>query len=415
MLAKRIYQYLINKYRYYVAPVLYRFTLGHKVKILRRKDCVNVLFVLTEIGTWKTRMLYLEMLGHPRFNPKLGVSTSAEKPSSKLDLMEYLTSKKYDYLDLDIDTEKAFAQISPDIIFYQKPYKVYQPEIYFYKHRKALFCHATYGFHSIDDAWAVCNLFYRFTWQQYFENVLTVNSKCIGKMFDGKKQALVTGLPVMDLLLQPKEMSSDPWKPLNRNCKRIIYAPHHTIAEEHVTGFAISSFLETGEIMRQMMHKYADRIQWCFKPHPLLYAKLVKIWGKDRADEYYNDWKTAENSQFEDGEYDALFKYSDAMIHDCCSFTIEYHYTHNPVLFLIRQEGYEANRNEFARKAFDLHYKGHTEEEIDGFIRNVLDGVDPLKEDRQEYFDRYLLPPNGKSACQNIINAILGQDEYSKR
>ena len=163
------------------------------------------------------------------------------------------------------------------------------------------------------------------------------------------------------------------------------------------------------------MHKYEDKVQWAFKPHPLLYTKLIKIWGKEKTDRYYDEWKNAENSQYENGQYDALFKYSDAMIHDCSSFTIEYHYTKNPVMYLLRQQGRESTYNEFGQRAFDLHYKGHTKEEIEQFIENVINGIDPLKEEREKFYNECLIPPYGKTACENIINAILGEAEYKDK
>ena len=180
-------------------------------------------------------------------------------------------------------------------------------------------------------------------------------------------------------------------------------------------GLALSSFLENGQLMLELMHKYENEVQWIFKPHPLLYSKLVKQWGKEKTDDYYNDWKNSENSQYENGQYDAIFKYSDAMIHDCSSFTIEYHYTKNPVMYLMRKQGRDVIYNDFGQKAFDLHYKGNTKEQIEQFIQNVIRGVDPLKEERERFYNEHLIPPHGKTACENIIDAILGEAEYKDK
>ena len=58
--------------------------------------------------------------------------------------------------------------------------------------------------------------------------------------------------------------------------------------------------------------------------------------------------------------------------------------------------------------AFNLHYKGRCEEDIDEFINNVIEGKDELSGDRMKFRDEYLLPSNKKTATENIINAILG-------
>lgn len=381
---------------------------------LRLKNNIRVLFVITEIGPWKTKELYKAMLFHPRFTPILGVSESCEVPYEKKNVMKVLEDLGYDYVDLDSNPKQVFKSLSPDIIFYQKPYEcVYQSHLRFYNHLHALFCYVFYAFYSSDVSFTIDQPLFSCVWQQYFENKLTASPSRLAQMDDGGKRAIITGLPMQDQLLEPKDGLKDPWKKQSQFKKRIIYAPHHTIANIHIKGFAVSSFLENGEFMLDMMHKYADKVQWAFKPHPLLYKKLVAFWGKEKTDHYYNEWKSAENAQFEDGEYDSLFKYSDAMIHDCGSFTIEYHFTRNPVMYLIRQEGLEAERNAFGEKAFDLHYKGRTHEDIEHFIQNVIKGIDPMRNEREKFYNDYLLPPHGKTACENIINSILGEENIS--
>lgn len=42
----------------------------------------------------------------------------------------------------------------------------------------------------------------------------------------------------------------------------------------------------------------------------------------------------------------------------------------------------------------------------------VAEGKDDKKDQRVQYYNDFLLPPCGKSACENIINAILGQANW---
>ena len=51
-----------------------------------------------------------------------------------------------------------------------------------------------------------------------------------------------------------------------------------------------------------------------------------------------SEWESLSNAQLETGKYVDLFMTSDAMIHDCGSFTIEYHYTLKPVMYLVKGE-----------------------------------------------------------------------------
>ena len=412
----RIYNALDWRYKHWIKFPLYRKLMPLRIKHIRSKKVIKVLFVITEVGPWKTKELYKAMVKHKRFSPFIGISESCEVPDEKKELIHFLKNSGIPFVDLDKDTKNVFHAISPDIIFYQKPYDwVYKQNIQYWNHLKSSFCYVCYAFHSSDVSWSVNLPLFDYSWQQYFENKLVASPYRLSLMNDKGKQAVVTGLPIQDQLMIPKEKFTDPWKKQDHPKKRIIYAPHHTISTEHLSGLALSSFLENGELILELMHKYEDKVQWAFKPHPLLYAKLIKIWGKETTDRYYDEWRISENSQYENGEYDALFKYSDAMIHDCCSFTIEYHYTKNPAMFLLRQHGMEVTYNEFGQKAFDLHYKGYTKEDIEQFIQNVINGIDPMKEERETFYNEHLLPPHGKTACENIINAILGVAEYKDK
>ena len=49
-----------------------------KAYILRRKKQIRVIFVITELGTWKSEALYFKMLAHPRFEPVIMVLPTPE-------------------------------------------------------------------------------------------------------------------------------------------------------------------------------------------------------------------------------------------------------------------------------------------------------------------------------------------------
>ena len=80
----------------------------------------------------------------------------------------------------------------------------------------------------------------------------------------------------------------------------------------------------------------------------------------------------------------------------------------NPVMYLVKDDGHTENMIPYAKEAFDLHYKGKSIDDIERFIQDVIAGVDPLKEKRAAFKRQHLLPPNGRSACENIIYSILG-------
>lgn len=388
---------------------LYLFFIPYKVYKLRKKKCIRVLFCVSELSPWKTEELFVEMQKHPRFEVILGLFTSTEVPYARKQLEEYCQEKKYNYVDLDkIDMKSLRA----DIIFYQKPYInwAYPPQMQIKHHLYALFCYVNYAFHSMMEDWAFNLELYHYVWQVYYENNLIVEERRPFLPIKGRN-VVVTGLPIQDRLNIKADDVEDPWKDKTGK-RRIIYAPHHTLPGMHLKGIDFSTFLEYHDFMLELAEKYKDEVCFAFKPHPILYKNLLELWGKERTDSYYNRWRFLENCQLETGSYVGLFMHSDAMIHDCCSFTIEYHYTKNPVLYLIKDEHHADNLGILSRTAFDLHYKAKTRNGIERFVQDVIHDVDPLKNKREEFFNETLMPPYGKTACKNIINSILGIEEY---
>lgn len=392
-------------------PAFQKLYLPLRVRKLRNKKKVRFLFVLQNLPQWKTEPLYLAMLQHPRFEPILGITDCIEIPGAEKEMEAYCQSKGYEYIYLD--PKKPLKQAHPDVVMFQKPYKKQvSPEHFVDKNLSIPIVLVPYGMGTVLERWILNRYMLLLCWQQYHENQSINDEKA--KIHLGHGQNFrVTGLPMMDILCQSKEHFPDPWGDTGGK-KRIIYAPHHTIADIHDKGLAFSTFLDNGEFVVEMAKKYEKEAYFVFKPHPLLYKKLLEYWGKEKTDAYYNQWRSLSNGHIEEGEYLGLFKHSDAMIHDCGSFTVEYLYTGNPVMFLINDEHHGDNLCTYMKEAFELHEMGRCHADIEQFVKNVIDGKDPRKEERDEFVKRELTPPHGKSACENIMNAILGLNEYAK-
>lgn len=391
---------------------LYKKNMGRLVSKIRNKDKINVLFVVFELGTWKTERLYWEMKKNPRFVPQVVVTPSIENYLATDVLVKYLKGKKIEYVLANGEVANL-NQLNGDIVFYEKPYDGCYPSQYWYKNNlNSLFCYVFYSHHCVYKGASPNAALYEAVWLHFFESQSAMEE--LRPIIHNKRNLLNTGYPSVDDLLSP--ITENPWKPQSKKKKRIIYAPHHTIGDLHVKEFAYSTFLEFGELILQLAIKYKDDVQWAFKPHPRLYDKLLTIWGKEKTDEYYSKWSELDNCQFENGLYSDLFKTSDAMIHDSGSFIVEYMATRNPILYLVRGDlkYHTDNMLPYAKLAFDLHYKAYNCAQIEEFVQNVIKDVDPIREERENYFQKYLLPPHGKTACENIMNAILGEEEYSK-
>ncbi len=376
---------------------------------VRKKDKIRILFILNQLSKWKTESLYIEMLKHPRFEPIIGVALGiVDYPSYESrnfrELVDYLNGKGYSYTELRL-TSDIQDRIRPDIVFYQQADGgIYECLNYIHLH-DILFCYVAYGVANGTAAYAYNQMYHNACWYWFVENKLVIDYAST-VMDNHAKNLVPTGTPMMDELLSINDHVSNPWKLQDCSKKRIIWSPHHTIGlgkEEIHYG----TFLDVADDMVTIAKKYYNEVQWAFKPHPSLKQKLYYLWGEKRTDDYWAFWRDMNNSQLEEGKYASLFQFSDAMVHDCGTFTTEYLYMRKPCMYLVN--GKEHSLNDFGKACYNLYYKGHNAEDIEQFVQNVINDIDPRKEERDKFFNDYLLPPNGKTACQNIIDSILGQ------
>jgi CDP-glycerol glycerophosphotransferase (TagB/SpsB family) len=111
------------------------------------------------------------------------------------------------------------------------------------------------------------------------------------------------------------------------------------------------------------------------------------------------------NCNLNDDDYMDLFLTSDGMIHDCGSFLIEYLYVNKPVMRMLNEIPVEEQYNAFTLKCLEHYYLARKEQDIEKFIQNVINGVDPLKEQRTKFVNEVLMPKGSPS--QNIIDDII--------
>lgn len=406
-----------------VKIMLYRRTLPKRAASIRKKKHIRTVFVLSDVSMWKTQELYDAMLVHPRFVPILAITPM--KADSELEstnkynrLKDYLCQKGYDFVEVN---KSNFKSLNPDLILYQQPYEDFLPKELSFREviNDALVVHVAYGIHTLSatpqHSFTDDQPLHRYAWQSYMENEETL---VCGKytLLKGANM-VVTGVPIQDLLISSIGLPNTSWNSQAVNKKRIIWAPHHTLPIKGAYNFInLSTFLDVYKIMLDMADKYKDTVQFTFKPHPFLKKKLYYYWGKEKTEAYYAEWEKRENTQISEGEYLNLFCNSDALIHDCNSFQVEYCYTCKPCLFLIHPRNIDKQLeelNDFGKRVFRMHDLGITREDIETFILRVISGDDTRKQDREALFNNYLCPPHHKTASQNIINAILGEEEYA--
>jgi CDP-glycerol glycerophosphotransferase (TagB/SpsB family) len=301
-------------------------------------------------------------------------------------------------------------EVRPDIVFFTNPHKLTKDEYCITHYTDCLTCYAPYNFGNSHLYQMMHNqLFHNYLWRLFAETPL--HEEFSVKYAQNKgNNVKVTGFPGTDVFLNSNHPTTNIWKQKNTKIKKIIWAPHHSI-ENNTAFLSYSSFLMYADFMVRMTNEFNGKIQVAFKPHPILRNILYEHsdWGKDKTDAYYAQWENMENGQLVVGDYVDLFLTSDAMIHDSGSFLIEYLYTSKPVLHLNRDENITDRMNAFGVLAYNQHYHAKNETQIKAFIEDVINNVDNKKTDRKIFLANELLPPNHKSASENIFEEIVKQ------
>ncbi|HBE39654.1 MAG TPA: CDP-glycerol--glycerophosphate glycerophosphotransferase [Bacteroidales bacterium] len=400
------------------ASLIFMVPLWHrrKLKKLRGRKKFKIVFFALNSSAWKFETLYRLMEKDEHFDPLILVCPITYYDR---DNMIRLMDKEYDYFRSHgysvlnscnsgtgnwLDVKK---EIAPDVIFFTHPWDMSRPQYLIRNYLDHLTCYSPYGFYVSDlHRKSYSDFFYSALWRNFLET--EIHKGFYSEMSKRPSNGVVTGYPWADLITDKNYKPGNPWKKSIYNLKRIIWAPHHTIPEQG-NSIDFSSFLTYSGIMISVAERLHDRIQIAFKPHPLLKKKLYTDpgWGKERTDKYYLKWALMDNGQLCEDDYSDLFLTSDAMIHDSMSFIAEYLYAGKPSLFLMNDPDIEKRLNEIGKLAVRQHYHAFNEKDISDFIEDVVLAGNDIKEDeRKEFCNIYLKPPNSVTASENIFNEI---------
>lgn len=359
---------------------------------------------------WKYDSLYRLLSDHPRFEPLIVLNPSYGK-SKEVNDGEILEMKAaFQERGYRVHPEICYSHslelpkgVKADIVFSTQPYVLFPRDFNAYKY---IHLYVPYYFSSQDHArWMYDSFLQNICWKIFFPTKATV--KIARELMSSNRESCVSvGYPIFDDIQLEKRNHSSPWKPYREGAKRVIWAPHFSINPGAI--FKVSNFLSLSGVMLELVNKYRDCIQFAFKPHPFLFQSLCSHpdWGVEKARNYYKTWEEMENSQRAEGDYKGLFVGSDAIIHDCHSFTVEYLYTKNPGMYLTCSDS-SHRPDSVGVDALNAYYHGSSRRDIEDFIESVvLGGNDPKKEARERFYDKYLLPPNGQGVAQNILDEI---------
>ena len=375
---------------------------------------LRVVFIIKDSAEWKYDSVYHLMAKDKSFEPMILVCPLiyyyTEQQATEIfeHTSSYFVYRGYNVIkaceniyDESINMETLY----PDIIFYSSHWTGYMHPKYNVKSlRRYLKCYVNYGFSNTAGEWGYASAFHGLL-LRYFAECDDIRKIAQEAQPREMQNIVVTGYPTFDEYMESTG-NEQLWKNVSSKFKRIIWAPHHSI-EGHCGLLKFSTFLEVADAMLELAEKYKEKVQFAFKPHPMLLQALYDHpnWGKEKADAYYKNWEEGENTALVTGAYIDLFKSSDAMIHDCGSFIVEYLYTQKPVMYLGGNR--EEQSNIVGKKAYAYHYHGTTIKDVEHFIAEVvLKGNDSMAPQRKQFYNVVLLPPNDCSVAENIVNEI---------
>lgn len=236
-------------------------------------------------------------------------------------------------------------------------------------------------------------------WKVFADNKFSFSDYKKYELCKGKNVCL-SGYAKMDELVKCKIKN-------NTTKKRIIIAPHHTINNQVLP---LSNFLQYSTFILELPKKYPD-IEFIFRPHPLLFVNMVNegFWTQNQVNEYIEQIQKKGMIYSVGGDYFDVFANSDAMIHDCSSFVVEYLYTGKPCCF-VAKKNYKKVFSKLGKSCLKNYYIAFDKQQIIDFIENVIiNGNDVLKEKRTVYAKNHLA-----INYPNVSNKVLEEISLGK-
>ena len=367
---------------------------------LKGKEKIRVVFLAIHKSVWKVDTVFQRMLADPFFEPEILVCPYT--PYGEERMLEDMEQAYSYFKDKGYPVAKSLKgdgswvkleEMQPDIVFFTNPHNLTRKEYYEDAYLNYLSCYVPYFFmatkHDGDESTQLRKAFFAALWKVFWAHDYT--DKQYKKVSANKGcNSFVTGYPAVESLLgRDFSIKINPWKEQATQKKRIIFAPHHTIGNDNNS---LSTFLIFGEYIKMLAIANKNKVQWSFKPHPILKSKLYihPTWGKEKADAYYDFWNSQSYTQLDEGEYGELFLSSDAIIHDCSSFIVEYAFTNKPCLYLVNENNLKGLLNEFGEGVMQVYEQAREVAEIEKFVNSIVNETIKVDRNKRAYFDDYV-------------------------
>ena len=364
----------------------------------RRK--IRVCFLVSETSKWNMQSLYDKLFLSDLFYPFI-VVTNFMKTENRQSYDHILNFYKNTAANVEIGWDEESKQgidlrtFSPDIVFYQQPWGLFDNQDVLYVSNFALTYSISYAIEEFFEAISDLVTSFHALLTNYF-----VFSEYSKKYLESKasyaiKNIIATGHPKLETYFD--------YHPQDYQHSYVVYAPHHSFANSILR---YGTFPWSGIPILEWAKAHSD-VKWVFKPHPRLKISLLEegIMNQIEIDEYYNEWSRI-GVCYDDGNYFDIFKNSKCLITDSGSFLMEYLPTQMPIIHLRNNssKGFAPTISVI----IESYYKAYDIDELNVLLDNVvIKGIDPKKEERCKLINELGLI--NTAASENIIKEIRNQ------
>jgi CDP-glycerol glycerophosphotransferase (TagB/SpsB family) len=360
----------------------------NKLKELVEKfgnEKIKVGFLVSEPAKWQYQSIYEALDKSDEFEPVVLVTALRIVHRGRRSSYYYKTIEEcFDFFKakgLNVRYaynvgEKTYVHskdLGVDILFYQQPWELDDSQHPLYCSRYALTCYVSYSIELLEAQIDYTQTFHHFLWRFYVdteENLQRYESYRRGNA----ENCVVVGIPKLDEYVGNAcgESSRSYWRSTEKF--KIIYAPHHSFESD---GLRLGTFQKNGRFILEYARRHPETT-WLFKPHPRFKEALFqnRIMSEQEIDDYYEAWNEI-GSIYTLGDYFDIFRTSDMMITDSCSFLAEYLPTLHPIVRLIDEHSVPLNN--FGRKICAGYYEVSDNEELE----KVCDSIQQHKDEKR--------------------------------
>ena len=379
-------------------------------KKIRAKKKIRVGFVSDDSSMWCGDFLFKLFANNKRCETTFFLCLQKSLRERELVMADFnrgvesFKSRGINVVDVTDDEQTFPAQ---DVLIMLRPYFDYLPKNFALSSigAETLLTYIPYGFNMV--TWNIYNTpIYRFGWKLFFETQFHIDlleKECK----TGMPRGFYSGYPKLDVFYKNPDALKFDWKMARPDAKKIIWAPHWSIA----SGIFYATFQHNYKFMYEFAKAHPET-SWVVKPHPMLFASAIghKVFPSEAAfKEYLQAWDDLPNAKvFTGSYYQGLFATSDGMIMDCGSWLGEYQYTHKPIIFLTRDT---QKFNKLGEELMKVLYRvdGKNLKGISELMQKIfIEGKDDMFEARQKFFDKNMnyIQANGMTASEFIFKTL---------